>query len=518
MNNFLGGIWAVSCFFLATAFMATAQSPSTVPELDEVPVPRIFPDEVRLTDIEQLGKFVIFDNQLSDPPPYVRRDSRLFPHEIPGEACATCHARETGWQGDSSFININFAGVQPGAIHGAFGNRSPPRMGYRAAFTPGGPVTLIQGDEVNVGGGMMWDGRFRDMIDLGASVGAGEMGNVPLPSVGQPPLRQGFSPVLADKIPLRPYAYLWLRVFGRNDLIIHNATAGEGGLPTAVPGFLQIPGVESDQERIFRHFLEACQAYVCSPEVCQFSSKYDAVQLGLATFTEDEQAGHDLFFGAAQCSQCHSSNVSNILQPGSVSQSNMLLLVNRGRQTVGGRDLFTNYCFVNTGVPANPKNPNNPGFVDPGLAGNTFGGTDGTVFFGNPQYQGQFLVPSLRNVKQKPEGFTKGFFHNCSIRGIDELLLFYDTRNRPVNNITGELGPAQDLRQPPPAGFHFRFVPENLGDNVYNVEGNSPTNPGTDPILNNGEVGNLGLGPQKRFQLEKFLHTLSDGFIPPQAP
>jgi len=92
-----------------------------------------------LTPLEQLGKFLLFDNQLSTP------------H---GQSCAACHAPEVGYTGPHSTINAHGA-VYPGAVHTRFGNRKPPTVAYGGDS----PVMYYDQDEGLWVGGMFWDGR-----------------------------------------------------------------------------------------------------------------------------------------------------------------------------------------------------------------------------------------------------------------------------------------------------------------------------------------------------------------------
>ena len=88
-----------------------------------LPPPVMPPNEIKLTPVEQLGKFMLFDHTLSNPAGY---------------ACATCHIPESGFTGPDSAVNL-FAGPQPGIVPGRFGNRKPQSLVY-AAFCPVGPV------------------------------------------------------------------------------------------------------------------------------------------------------------------------------------------------------------------------------------------------------------------------------------------------------------------------------------------------------------------------------------------
>src|SRR4051794_38944352 len=74
-----------------------------------LPLPRMPPDITRLTPVEKLGKLMLYDSTLSNPPGY---------------ACATCHVAETGYTGPNSEINA-FSGPQPGVVPGRFSDRKP---------------------------------------------------------------------------------------------------------------------------------------------------------------------------------------------------------------------------------------------------------------------------------------------------------------------------------------------------------------------------------------------------------
>jgi cytochrome c peroxidase len=68
------------------------------------PLPPPLPsrDTIQLTPVEKLGKLILYDSTLSNPPGY---------------ACATCHVTETGYTGPNSEINA-FSGSQPGVVPG----------------------------------------------------------------------------------------------------------------------------------------------------------------------------------------------------------------------------------------------------------------------------------------------------------------------------------------------------------------------------------------------------------------
>jgi cytochrome c peroxidase len=446
-------------------------------EVGPVPPPPIPPNVVPLTPVEQLGKYMLYDHTLSDPPGY---------------ACATCHVPETGFTGPNSEINL-FSGPMPGVVPGRFRNRKPYSYGY-AAFSPEGPYfdTNVQ---VWVGG-QLWDGLHTDLAAQaqGPPLNPNEMDNTP---AGTAPHQ--YSPLLAAKLAKRPYTPLFKQVYGKNAFKIFTP------------------------QQIYLLFAEGVAAFESSPEILQFSSKFDAALAGKYTMTASELSGMNLYFGQAQCSQCHSSANFPALQ-----------------LTTQGRDVFTMFCFANIGIPKNPNNPyyqetdptTNPtgynplgrNYIDYGLGGNANGALDGTKFFNNtpgdiPQFAGLFLTPSLRNTDQRPSpDFVKAYMHNGVLKSLKEVVHFYNTRN-----LTTHPGEAIDFTQANPyanlVGTPLWPTPEVPNPvSLTNPTGAPPLAPGVAPPPNTngyGQIGNLGLTDQQENDVVAFLATLSDGFTKP---
>src|SRR5512139_2545882 len=93
--------------------------------------------QASLTPQEQLGKFLFFDTNLSDPA---------------GQSCAACHGPGVGYTGPDQAINAAGA-VYEGAVDGRFGNRKPPAAAYA------GDSPNLHWDGTKWVGGMFWDGR-----------------------------------------------------------------------------------------------------------------------------------------------------------------------------------------------------------------------------------------------------------------------------------------------------------------------------------------------------------------------
>src|SRR5262245_31571652 len=126
---------------VAVSFQSSARADSPGGPLPHVPKP---PNVVPLEPVEQLGKDLLFDNQMSDPPGY---------------ACAQCHAYSSGFTTGLSSVDNLSAGVPPGVVPGRWDNRKAQGYAY-ATFSPEGPYyNPLKGVYL---GGNFWDGRAYD--------------------------------------------------------------------------------------------------------------------------------------------------------------------------------------------------------------------------------------------------------------------------------------------------------------------------------------------------------------------
>jgi cytochrome c peroxidase len=474
---FLGAILGMVIVCSITLAQMTAPVSNAV--AGPLPPPVIPRNEIKLTPVEQLGKFMLYDHTLSNPPGY---------------ACATCHVPEAGFTGPDSSVNL-FGGPQPGVVPGRFSNRKPQSYVY-AAFCPVGPVF-----RASLGvyiGGDFWDGRVPDLSGQAKQppINPNEMANTPIGPY--PPLQGGYSPLLAEKLKNRPYTPLFLQVYGQDVFAKYTP------------------------QQLYDLFALAVAAYESTGEVNPFSSEYDASKFGtpaknLYALSASEERGRQLYFGRAQCFQCHSS-----------AGLTDVTLATKGKET------FTMYCYANIGVPKNPLNPyyqqtdpvTNPhgfnplgtNYIDYGLGSNPNPAPDGTRFFNKvpgdiPQFRGLFKTPSVRDADKRPyPGFVKAYMHNGVFKSLQQVVHFYNKRNIAVNASGQEV--AFDLRQGPPAGFTPLFSPPEVLDNVQNVAGVTPAQ-ATAATASNGQVGNLQLSTQEEQDLVNFLAILSDGFTKP---
>lgn len=211
-----------------------------------------------LTDTEELGKSIFFDENLS-----INRN----------QSCATCHDPDWGWTGPDADINAAGA-VYEGSIAGRFGDRKPPSSAYA---TPS-PIFFQDKQGLFIGGNF-WDGRA-----------TGEV-------LGNPAADQALGPFLnpveqALAVPA--------------DVVTRVCDAAYGGLFRDVWGAQACDPANVDMA--YGNIGLSIAAYEASPEVNAFTSKYDLTFTGAAKLTKQEQRGFALFRGKGQCHRCHISN------------------------------------------------------------------------------------------------------------------------------------------------------------------------------------------------------------------
>lgn len=384
-----------------------------------------------LTDNEQLGKSIFFDEDLS-----INKN----------QACAACHAPNVGWTGPDSKINDHGA-VYEGSIADRFGNRKPPSAAY-ATPSPIFHATIVGKKDPLFVGGNFWDGRA-----------TGEKLGNPAADQAQGPFLNPAEHALPDS------ACVVYRVFNGGYPVPYETVWGT--ISIIWPDNIETICAKEDEtvllsiddrarsDLAYDNIALSIAAYEGSPEVNQFTSKYDYSLMAKVKLTKQEQKGFALFQGKGKCNRCHVSS--------------------------GKKPLFTDFTFDNLGIPQNPENPSGvkPDFVDPGLGG---------FLLNRPEWahyaainEGKHKVPTLRNVDLRPnKGFVKAYGHNGYFKSLEEIVHFYNTRDVPGAGWNGVAWPAPE-------------VPQNV---------------------NTAELGNLGLKPQEEAAIVAFLKTLSDGYIP----
>ncbi|MHB8790524.1 MAG: cytochrome-c peroxidase [Desulfobulbaceae bacterium] len=173
--------------------------------------------------------------------------------------------------------------------------------------------------------------------------------------------------------------------------------------PMISPLFEEIYGPDAfaDADVAYDNLARAIAAYERSSEVSCFTSRFDT-----GTLSGQELQGEKLF--RQNCTGCHAM----------------------GRRG-GEHPLFTNYKYVNAGVPMNPALAEDPNcayeYPDLGLGG----------FLGDPAQNGKFKVPTLRNI-----ALTSPYSHNGYFVTLKEMVSFMNDRSAFTPEVAENLSPA----------------------------------------------------------------------------
>ena len=386
------------------------------------------------------------------------------------QSCAECHSPDFGFSGPKVAINMGGA-VYAGSFHQRSGDRRPPTASY-ATLSPQLYYDVFEGLWI---GGNFWDGR---------ATGWG-LGN-PAADQAIGPFLNPVEQALPDaacviwKIREGSYADVWRAVYG--DAIYGIAFPEQMNQECRKePGEVDIPLSDADRDLVndlYGDVGRTIAAFEGSPEVNQFSSKYDAWKAGAAEFTEREEWGFELFDGKARCSACHVLDLSD------------------------PSDLLTDFTYDNLGVPANPENPiyqRDPDFVDYGLGGflarvaanpTDFGFLpDAAMAAGTvSESMGKQKVPTLRNTDRKPSvPVTKAFAHNGYFKSLEQIVHFYNTR---------------DVKPTCPGPYSAAEA----------IEAGCWPTPEVAENVNADELGDLGLTADEEAAVVAFMRTLSDGY------
>ena len=332
-----------------------------------------------LTPVEQLGKFIFFDTNLS---------------MNTNQSCAACHTPEVGWTGPVPAINAAGA-VYEGSIGGRFGNRKPPSSAYATSS----PILhyVIEKKEALFIGGNFWDGRAS-----GEKLGNPAADQAQGPFVN--PLEQAL-PAPADVVSRvcgGSYRALFTQVWGNHICEPNSASDAYDKIALSIA------------------------AFEASPESNAFTSKYDYYLKGMVDLTNEEKRGLNLFKSKGKCAKCH------VLD--SAPNGNPLLTDftydNLGVPRNPENPFYTQANFNRLG----------DRWIDLGLGEFLASRRDYQPFAS--ANNGKQKVPTLRNVDKRPyEGFAKAYTHNGYFKSVKGVVHFYNTRDaKPAcaNPFTGE--------------------------------------------------------------------------------
>ena len=291
-----------------------------------------------------LGKRIFFDKNLSEP--Y-------------GTSCASCHEPARGFAGNHG----STIGVALGSRAGHFAARNTPSVMYLKYARRFHLHWEEDAPLVDAYGGFFWDGRVDNLADVPKQ-----------PLLNPNEMNNASSEGVLDK--LRSSEYV-----------------GE---------FRQEFGELNDAESALHSLGEALAAYLTSPELAPFSSKYDQFIQHRTELNAQELRGLRLFKDSAKggCAECHKLN-DTLASP--------------------ERSLFTDYGFDSVGVPRNPKLPANrdTAHFDLGLCARP----NPAFHSDSPEFCGAFRTPSLRNV-----ALRESFMHNGAFSSLRDVVSFYASR------------------------------------------------------------------------------------------
>jgi cytochrome c peroxidase len=339
-------------------------------------------------------------------------------------ACATCHDPRYAY------------GPPPGKAI-AHGGRDMLQSGTRAIpslrYLNGAPHfaeshRFADGDLGPVGG-LMWDGRAENLQEQAKLplLAANEMANAGAADVVRKLRRAGYAARFRD-------------VFGQH--------------------------IFDDPERAFQAGMRALEAFEQEPaEFYPYSSRYDAFLRGDIELTEQEARGASLFKDPAKgnCASCH-----------------------LGDSRAGKPPPFTDFDYVNVGVPRNPRLAANadPNHYDLGLCGPLRGD-----LAGKREYCGFFRSPTVRN-----SALRDAFFHNGVYSTLRQVIDFYNER---------DLYPEKYYSRNADGSVHrFDDLPQGLPDNIDH-----------DPPLDRKPGDARALSEADIDDLIAFLQTLTDADV-----
>ena len=182
------------------------------------------------------------------------------------------------------------------------------------------------------------------------------------------------------------YVRLFNRVYGfdLNSVPSNPMTGSDNGAPASV-------------YEAYNLMASAIANFERSSVFNKFTTKFDAVETGNATYTNQEQARKDLFENKAQCVLCH------VMDPAIGLDGKIY------------PPIFTDFSYRNIGVPRTTSIPGNPA-PDIGLGATTGDSVD----------NGNHKVMSLRNIE-----ITAPYGHNGYFRTLEHIVHFYNTRDVP---------------------------------------------------------------------------------------
>lgn len=232
--------------------------------------------------------------------------------------------------------------------------------------------------------------------------------------------------------------------------------------------FQQVYGEQifSDSDKTLEQVGKALEAFQLEDASFHpYTSKFDAVISGNATFTEAELRGYAAFKNPTKgnCAECHVDTVGA-----------------RGKPAQ-----FTDFAYKAFGAPRNAAIPANrsASYFDMGLCG-----PFRQDLSKETQYCGMFKTPTLRNTATR-----KVFFHNGVFTNLEDVIRFYVERDRKPQKWYPKRGGKVQM---------YNDLPKKYHDNVDHINPPFDRKKEDPPALSEAEIKDI----------IEFLGTLSDGY------
>lgn len=337
-----------------------------------------------LLDIELLGEFLYFDEDLSEPS---------------GQSCASCHTPEVGFDDPDDELPVS-----EGVILGLFGSRNSPMSAY-AMYAPARYYDFVKGLWI---GGQFWDSRATGQVlgdpladqALGPFLNPVEMAN------------SSKAQVIAD-VAASNYADLFEEVWGIGALDDVEEAYNQVALSIAAFERTALFGQFTSK---YDAYLQECLNLCIDKDDCAMGIN-DAASIAEAFFTKQEWRGFQLFIGennndgilepaeGAMCAACHVAEWT--ADPG-----NVVIPVWSPAGFIP--PMFTDFTFDNLGIPKSRHKLLKKIPPDLGLG----------PIVSEPDENGKFKVMTLRNIKE-----TNPYGHNGFFEELEDITHFYNTRD-----------------------------------------------------------------------------------------
>ncbi|WP_136797335.1 cytochrome-c peroxidase [Desulfosediminicola ganghwensis] len=387
MNNNMKGI---ACLTLCSLFICFGTSAAK-------------PDNPKLSPTEELGRFLYFDTNLSEPA---------------GQSCASCHDPDFGFVDPDSNLPVS-----EGVIPGLFGGRNSPSSAY-AMYAP-----MLYFDEVEGLwiGGQFWDARATGEV-LGDPLADQALG----PFLNPVEMANPSKKHVIDDIKISEYASLFEEVWGEGSLDDVEAAYDQVALSIAA---FERTALFAPFSSKYDAYLQSCLKKGGAKDECAMGIGPQAANAAAKIFTTQEWDGLQLFMGdnnndgiltegeGAMCAACHIAEWTDPILHPETGEINVVIPTWSPDGTVP--PVFTDFTYDNLGVAKNTEYPlPQTGPPDSGL---------GPIVH-DPKENGKFKVMTLRNIE-----LTGPYAHNGLFKSLKEITHFYNTRGLQPD-ASGEFG------------------------------------------------------------------------------